>query len=368
MIRIVFTVVLAVHAAIHLIGFSAEWKLIANEKFVSRVHVMFTEGTSKIIGTLWLIACVLLLLATLAYYTQKTWFWIPASAGLILSQTLIVIYWQDAKWGTIVNVVMLILIILSIGSLRFKKLASTEIANLINIASDDRYEITEDMLTELPGVVQTWLRNAHIIGSYMPSSVYVRQKGSMRTSVDSEWLPFDAEQTFTIDPPGFVWTANIHTRFMIDIVGRDKFENGKGNMLIKAASLLPIANSSGKEIDQGTMIRYLAELAWFPQAALSDYLDWEEIDPRHARVVMNYRDVSVSGIYTFNDNGMPIGFEAQRYGEFNGKFSTETWSVKTTAFAYFDGLPIGNASEVTWKLREGDFTWLKLTLTEVAYD
>ena len=368
MIRIVFSIALALHAIIHVIGFFADGNFITSDKLTSKLHVIFAEGTSKLIGTLWLIACVLLLLATIAYYMQKPWFWIPASTGLILSQTLIIIYWQGAKWGTIVNIGILILIILSIASLRFQKLASTETANLVNAASDDRYEISEDMVTGLPTIVQRWLRNAHVIGSYMPSSVYVRQHGSMRTSVDGGWLPFDAEQTFTIDPPGFVWTANIHTKFMVDIVGRDKFENGKGNMLIKAASLIPIANSSGKEIDQGTMIRYLAEIAWFPQAALSDYLDWKEIDAHHARVVMNYGDVTASGTYTFNDNGLPIGFEAERYGDFNGKFSKETWSVKTTGFAYFDGLPIGNSSEVTWKLKEGDFTWLKLTLDEVAYD
>ena len=36
--------------------------------------------------------------------------------------------------------------------------------------------------------------------------------------------------------------------------------NGKGNMLIKLMSTIPIGNSSGDEMDQGAMMRFLAEI------------------------------------------------------------------------------------------------------------
>jgi hypothetical protein len=111
----------------------------------------------------------------------------------------------------------------------------------------------------------------------------------------------------------------------------------------------------------------MAELMWFPHAAVSDYLDWEQLDENHARVTMNYGDVSASGIYSFNKNGLPVGFEAERFGDFKGKYSKETWSVATTGYRYFEGLPIGNKSEVTWKLKDGDFTWLKLEITDIEY-
>ena len=139
-------------------------------------------------------------------------------------------------------------------------------------------------------------------------------------------------------------------------------------MLIKAASLFTIANSKGKEIDEGSMIRFMAELIWFPQAAVSEYIKWEEIDSTHARITMTYNDVTASGVYAFNPNGFPIGFEAQRYGDFDGKFSKETWSVSTNSYGYFNGIPMGKSSEVTWKLKNGDFTWLQLELRDVQYE
>jgi hypothetical protein len=78
-------------------------------------------------------------------------------------------------------------------------------------------------------------------------------------------------------------------------------------------------------------------------------------------------NTSVTGIFTFNSDGLPILFEAKRYGDFNGKFSLETWSVQTTNFKTFHGVTVASASEVTWKLKSRDFTWLKLEVTELDY-
>lgn len=353
---------------IHLMGFAKEWNLGPDGRFLGKTIIHLSENTSKFAGVLWFITCMLLLVATYGYYSRKDWFWIVGIAGIVISQMLIILYWPDAKWGTIANVILLVLIVFAAGRFEFNRMVKKEVDNLVSSSSGDNTIISKEEIAILPEIIKTWLRKSDVIGRAMPTSVHIKQRGSMRTTPYGEWMPFDAEQYFTIDPPGFVWNATIHTDKFIDIVGRDKFENGKGNMLIKAASLIPIANSTGKEIDEGTMIRYMAEIIWFPHSAVSDYLDWEEIDSTHARVTMSYNDMTVSGIYTFNKDGFPIGFEAQRYGEFEGKFYKEKWLVTTTHYGYFEGMPVANASEVTWKLKGGDFTWLRLVISDVQYN
>lgn len=74
-------------------------------------------------------------------------------------------------------------------------------------------------------------------------------------------------------------------------------------MLIKILSLFTVADSKGKEIDQGSLLRYLAETMWFPTAALNEYLYWEEMDQYNAKVTMTYDEITASGIFTFNDIG-----------------------------------------------------------------
>ena len=100
-------------------------------------------------------------------------------------------------------------------------------------------------------------------------------------------MSVQAEQYFTTENPGFIWKARIKVAPFIHIAGRDKYENEKGNMLIKLLSLFTVANSEGKEIDQGTMLRYLAEMAWFPTAVINDYITWEELDDHNAKATID---------------------------------------------------------------------------------
>lgn len=368
MIRILLSAIMAIHAIMHILGFSKEWNLAPNKIFSGKTLFHFSEVTLKFMGILWLLACLMFIVSSAACYSKKNWLWLVASAAIFLSQTLIIVCWYDAKWGTALNVILLIVVILSAGRSSFIKRVTRENTLLIGRASEEKRIITEQMINELPAIVKTWLNRSNIIGKEQPRFVHLTQKGSLRTDPNGDWVPFDAEQYFTIDPPGFVWKAEIHASKFIDIVGRDKYENGKGSMLIKAASLIPIANSSGKEIDQGTMIRFMAEIIWFPHAAVSNYLKWAEIDSYHARISMNYNGVTASGIYTFNNDGMPIGFEAERYRELEGKFSIETWSVATRSYGIFNEIRVANTSEVTWKLKAGDFNWLTLTIIDIDYN
>jgi hypothetical protein len=207
-----------------------------------------------------------------------------------------------------------------------------------------------------------------MVGKEWISTVRLKQKAVMRSDPNGAWMRSEAEQYFTADKPGFIWKAWVEAFPLVRIVARDKYENGSGNMLIKLMALFTIADSKGKEMDQGTMLRYLAEVGWFPSAALCDHIKWEPIDSLSARATMAYGSVTASGIYRFNESGDVVNFEAQRYGEFNGKFSLETWSIATTGWKTFEGIRIAASSEVTWKLKSGDFTWLRLELTDVQYN
>ena len=115
-------------------------------------------------------------------------------------------------------------------------MVTEEVTSLIAISTEGA-EITEEKIHPLPDIIQTWLRKSNVVGTRLPKSIHISQEGVMRTTAESKWLPFDAEQFFTIDPPGFIWTATIRPNKFFFIVGRDKYPNGEGNMLIKAASL-----------------------------------------------------------------------------------------------------------------------------------
>jgi hypothetical protein len=93
---------------------------------------------------------------------------------------------------------------------------------------------------------------------------------------------------------------------------------------------------------------------------------WKQIDGDQAQLTMTYAGIKASGIYRFNEAGYPVAFEANRWEDFKGKYSLERWHVSITG-REFDGIQIGASCEVTWKLKEADFTWLKMNIFEVKY-
>jgi hypothetical protein len=90
-----------------------------------------------------------------------------------------------------------------------------------------------------------------------------------------KWLHGQALQYTTINKPGFVWSVRVRMNRLLYFVGRDKFENGRGEMLIRLNGWLKIVDAKGPKIDEGALQRYLGEMVWFPSLALSPYISWK---------------------------------------------------------------------------------------------
>lgn len=243
-----------------------------------------------------------------------------------------------------------------------------EVEDLLNSNKEfKRKEIRESDIQELPGNVQDWLKNSNVVGKENINYVRLKQKALMRLERDKPWKPVDVEQYFTVNEPGFIWKARIKAAPFLHIVGRDKYFEGEGNMLIKMMSLVTIADSSGPEIDQGTLIRYLAETVWFPSAALEVYITWEHIDDNSAKATMTYGDITSSGTFVFNEKGDVIRFEANRYRESDGDYSKERWIIDIKGHKEMNGIRIPTKGEVTWKLDHEDFTWFRFEIEDIDY-
>lgn len=105
MMRIVLLVILLIHGIIHLMGFAKAFQLAEIEQL--------TLPISKSAGVFWLIGCLLMLLSGAALLLKLNWCWAVALLGVGISQTLIFISWQDAKFGTVANIIILIAILLT---------------------------------------------------------------------------------------------------------------------------------------------------------------------------------------------------------------------------------------------------------------
>jgi hypothetical protein len=366
--KVMLILIMLVHGFIHLLGFLKAFDLAKIPALSGKTIILISAAGTRFLGILWLMAAILFLLTAISYIWDNKYWWTAGLAAVFLSQFLIILYWKDAKAGTIANVILLFPLIISLFTVQFNRETARQKEQLQNaLPKTGTSVITPSDIETLPPVVQQWLRKSGVLGKQKISGVELKQQGEMLTKPGGKWMPFLAEQVFTVPVPAFVWEARIDMIPGVFIYGRDVFENGKGRMLIKPMAVFKIADAQGKETDQGTLLRYLAETCWFPSAALEPYITWETISDSSAKATMTYGTTVASGIFTYNKAGDVIGFEAMRYYEHSGKFSLEKWIVACSQHQEMNGIRIPVKSTVTWGLQSGDFSWLNLDITEINY-
>jgi len=220
-------------------------------------------------------------------------------------------------------------------------------------------------LDKLPPPVGRWLQASGAVGHARAATVRLRQRGEFRTAPDRPWMPVVAEQYYSVDPPGFVWSVDAHMMRVLPLAGRDRYAGGHGHMLIKAASLITVADGRGPEIDQGALLRYLGEIVWFPSGALAEYISWQAIDDHSARATMSYAGVTASMVFGFDERGRVVSEAADRYMSTGNGTSLEKWFIPVTEWRTFCGVEIPTRGHAIWKLAGGDFDYFRWEIVDV---
>ncbi|TVR75408.1 MAG: hypothetical protein EA415_04030 [Sphaerobacteraceae bacterium] len=257
-----------------------------------------------------------------------------------------------------------------IGRYTFNRSVNHEISDLFQRTSAAEPAIlSEADIEHLPAPVQRWLHYSNVVGRERPETVRLKQEGEIRLGPDEAWMPFTAEQYYTTDPPSFIWKIDTSMMSVIPISGRDRYVDGRGNMTIKVASLIPVVDETGEHMDQGTLVRYLNEIFWFPAGAVSEYITWEAIDDNSAKAEMTYGGMTVEATFYFDDEGRPVNMMAPRYQDAgNGEIKWLPWWTPIHEYGEFDGVRMGVAGEAYWEEDWGDFTYVRLRLLDVEYN
>jgi hypothetical protein len=222
--------------------------------------------------------------------------------------------------------------------------------------------ITDDDLERVPDAVRRWLRYSKVVGSPVPTTVRLRQDGQFRM-VEGRWVPFDAEQYFTIRPPGFLWKATFRMAPLVSVTGRDRYRAGEASMEMRLLSLIPVANKTGGGLNQGDLLRFLGELQWFPAAALEDYVVWEPIDSHSARATMTCGGIVGSMTFRFDAEGRLTEATAVRFNDSRGR--NEAWVNRNDSDREFGGVRVPDAGEARWEYESGPYPYIRWRVTAI---
>lgn len=270
----------------------------------------------------------------------------------------------------LITLILILVLTSAIARDLFNRQADRQALEVLELsAAPDQDIIQADDLQDLPVCVQKWINHSGMLGQPKTHTVRLTQTGRLRMEPDKPWMPVDAVQYINIDKPAFVWKARVQMAPFISLHGKDRYFNGHGSMQIKLLSLIPVVNTkSSPKMDQSTMVRFLAEMMWYPSAALNDYISWEEIDENSARATMSWEGVTASMVYHFSKDGDMLSNVASRYQEVNGEYVLRDWGGVSQSFRSFNGVRIANKSNVIWKYETGDFNWLQIEVTDIDFN
>jgi hypothetical protein len=177
-LRWVLVALLALHGLVHFLG-------VAKGFGIASVPQL-TEPISRLGGVGWLAAgLAMLLTAGSLAAASPTWLWV-APVAAVLSQAMIVSSWGDAKYGTIVNVLLVVAAAWAFateGPWSLRAEYRREVESRRADACPARTVRTADV-ERLPEPMRLYLHTADVIGRPVPQHVRATWRGRIRGGPD----------------------------------------------------------------------------------------------------------------------------------------------------------------------------------------
>lgn len=361
--KYLFAFLLAFHGLIHLLGFAKAFDLAQINQLVKEI--------SKPVGVAWLITTLIFLVATESFLLKKDLWWLVAIAGVILSQILIIFFWQDAKFGTIANIIILFLVIPAWAAWRYENQFKKDVTeNLAHIKLLPEPLLTTEAISHLPEPVQRYIIFSGSIDKPVLTNFRIRFEGQIRGDEKSAWMPFTTEQYNFIDPPTRLFFMKA-TMKGLPVSGYHSFRNGTAIMDIRLLSLFNVQYQAGKEMDIAETVTWFNDLCLFAPAGLIDKrIDWEAIDSLTSKATFKNNNITITAILNFNTEGELVNFVSDdRYqivSETNRKAVRFSTPVKN--YVENNGRKYPSYGEAIWNLPEGDLVYGQFNTKEVEYN
>jgi hypothetical protein len=269
-------------------------------------------------------------------------------------------------WGVVLAVGALGVLV-SVQGARFERLVRADAQRLFAAAGPGAPRSASP--EALPGPVRRYLEVSGALGRAPVRSVRLRHGGRFRASLDGAWMPIRGEQYFTTDAPGLVWWGRIRMAPGLWVDGRDLSLGGEGNMLVRAASTIPLGDSRGPEMDQGALQRLLGEMTWFPTALLDErYVTWAPLDDASALATLRVGGREVSVTFHFGADGLPTRVTADRFRDVEGRGVPTPWSGGSADFREVGGLWLPFRMTGFWHVDGRERQYVDFEVEAVEFD
>ncbi len=152
----------------------------------------------------------------------------------------------------------------------------------------------------LPALVRDYVARSLPTDEALPAVVRVRQAGEMWKKPGARPMRFDATEDFAVHRIAFSWWARFPIAGPLAMTVIDGFAHDEGQLRVSLLGI-PLQTQNGAETAVGEAMRYLAELAWAPQAiAANRELEWREVDRHTVEVTCDVAPTKIAARWEFD--------------------------------------------------------------------
>lgn len=259
--------------------------------------------------------------------------------------------------------------VVTLGSIRLDRRTDRRVDDLLAAAepvSTGRLE--EFDRSGLPAPVRRYFEAVLDDDGTHVQSARLEQQGEFRLGGRSgSWQPMAATQHYTVEPPGFLWDAEIAVAPLLSARVVDAYESGQGSLRAVVGSLVPVADvSPSPALNEGELLRYLAEAVWLPTALLPEAgVDWEAVDAHAARATIEDGGSTASLVFQFDDEGLVDRVTGERYCQETDSYAS--WTGQFDQYESHDGIRIPTEAAVEWSLPDGSLPYWRARITSIEY-
>lgn len=360
--RIAFLIFVLLHGLIHLLGFIKAFEF-------QNVRAL-TMAISRPTGILWLAAAVLFVAYVLLFATQSRYDWCIGLLAVILSQALIIMFWKDAKFGTISNIVVLIVTLVGLGSFQLRD----EFAVRVRQDFHSNNAVVTDLLTEkdiahLPAPVQRFLRYTKSVGQPKVRNVRAEFTGGMRGAPNETYMPLHSIQyNFYQDPSRYFYMTA--TKKGVPLAGLHFYQHRIATFRVKLLNWFSVVDAKGDMMNQAETVTLLNDMCFIAPAALIDpRITWELVNDTTTRAIFQNGNIKVSALLYFNQKDELVNFISKdRYETDGKKYVSYPWATPVEDYRMMNGYVLPSRAKLIYQRPGGDFTYGEFVYKDVRYN
>ena len=319
---------------------------------------------------MWLTATLLFSIYGILHFTNNKFDWLVGLLAVVISQILIIIFWKDAKFGTIPNLIVLVVSLGSLGSYLLKSEFTNQVKNDFSGNNTLSTEIlTESDISNLPELVKKYLRYTKLVGQPKVKNFRAEFVGGMLGKPDDKYMSLQSVQYNFYQSPSryFYMTAS---KMGLPSTGLHLYQNKTATFEVKLLNWFKVVDAKGNIMNQAETVTLLNDMCFIAPATLIDSkISWETIDDTTVKAIFNNGGISVSALLYFNEKGELINFISNdRFDTDGTKYVNYPWETPVQDYRLINGYLLPSKAKLIYRKPEGHFTYGELEYKSVKYN